>query len=246
MNTPQAKFILQGYRPNGADAGDATFGDALEQTRHDLVLRDWFAREQSFDGVISAKLNEVQSPAGLREAILAGARVTASGTPRRSWWHQPVWMAAAASIAVIGAVTLALWPKPAVADSPFNEFVLKDARHGETHGGRGEAAGALQTLLSQPATRLGQKLPVDYPTLHATGCRTLSFEGHDLIEVCFKRNGVWFHCYVARCDDFPALAKRVGPTLIERNGMSMVSWADPSNLFVVVSNTGRAALEKLL
>ena len=246
MNTQQAKFILQGYRPNGADAGDATFCDALEQAKHDLLLRDWFAHEQSFDGVISAKLSEVQAPAGLREAILAGARVTASGTARRSWWRQPVWVAMAASIALICAITLALWPKPAAADSSLAEFALADARHSETHGGHGEETGVLQAMLSQPTTRLGDQLPVDFAALRKAGCRTVNFGERDVLEVCFKRNGAWFHCYIAQRGDFPALAAAVAPALVDRNGASIAAWADPSHLYVVVSKTGRAALEKLL
>ncbi len=246
MNTQQAKFILQGYRPDGADAGDATFCDALEQARHDQVLGDWFAREQSFDAVISAKLSEVQAPAGLREAILAGARVTASGTPRRIWWRQPAWLATAASLAVIGTVALALWPKQAVADNALTEFALADARHSETHGGHGRETGALQAMLSQPSTRLGDQLPVDFAALHNAGCRTVSLGEREVLEVCFKRNGAWFHCYIAQRGDFPSLAATTVPALLDRNGASLASWSDPAHLYVVVSETGRTALEKLL
>jgi hypothetical protein len=246
MNTQQAKFILQGYRPDGADAGDATFAEALEQARHDLVLRDWFAREQAFDAAVSAKLGEVQAPAGLREAILAGARVTAPGTSRRSWWHQPAWLAVAAGVALLAATTLALWPKPAVAGGPLLEFALTDARHSETHGGHGVETGVLQAMLSQPTTHLGDGLPVDFATLRRNGCRTVSFEGHDLLEVCFQRDGVWFHCYIAQRGDFSSLAMAAAPALVDRNGASIASWADASHLYVVVSKTGRAALERLL
>ncbi len=246
MNTQQAKFILQGYRPNGADAGDATFCDALEQVRHDQPLGDWFAREQSFDSAISAKLGEVQAPAGLREAILAGARVTASGATRRNWWRQPVWLAMAASIALIGAVTVALWPKQAAAENALAEFALADARHSETHGGRGEETGTLQAMLSQTTTRLGDRLPVDFAALRKAGCRTVNFGEHEVLEVCFKRNGAWFHCYIAQRGDFPALAASVAPALVDRNGAGIASWADPAHLYVVISKTGRGALEKLL
>jgi hypothetical protein len=38
----------------------------------------------------------------------------------------------------------------------------------------------------------------------------------------------------------------VAPALVDRNGTSIVSWSDSSLLYVVVSKTGRAALEKLL
>jgi hypothetical protein len=246
MNNVEAKFILQGYRPNGADAADAMFCAVLEQARHDPALHDWFAREQAFDAAISAKLNQIQAPAGLREAILAGGRVTASETPRRGWWQRPVMMAAAASIALIFAVTAALWPRQAGANTPLFNFALADAMHSEIHGGHGREAGALQALLSEPTTRMGGSLPVDFAALRAAGCRAVGFEGHDVLEVCFKRNGVWFHCYIVRREDFPTLAAVATPTLVDKSGIGIASWTDTAHLFVVVSKKGHSELEKLL
>ena len=244
MNNVEAKFILQGYRPNGADAADETFGAALEQARHDPALHDWFAREQAVDAAISAKLGQIQAPACLREDILAGGRV--SDPPRRSWWQQPTLLAVAASIALIFAMTLALWPKQAAADAALTKFALADAMLSSTHGGHGAEAAALQAMLGEPTTRLGYQLPVNFAALRQAGCRTVSFEGHDVLEVCFKRNGAWFHCYIAQRGDFPALAAAAAPALVDRNGASIASWADTDHLYLVVSKTGRPALEKLL
>jgi hypothetical protein len=246
MNNVEAKFILQGYRPNGADAGDTIFAAALGQTQLDPALRDWFAREQAFDGAISAKLAQIQPPAGLREAILAGGRVTAAETTQRSWWRQPAFMAAAAGIAVLFSLGLALWPKAVAAGTGLAEFALNDSIHDETHGGHGADTGALQAMLSAPTTRLSRGLPVDFAALEKAGCRTLSFEGHAVLEVCFKRDGAMFHCYIARRADFPELAAALSPVLTDRNGASLASWADAAHLFVVVSKTGRAPLERLL
>ena len=243
MNTQQAKFILQGYRPNGADAGDTTFAEALEQVKLDPVLGQWLAREQSLDRAISAKLTEVPAPAGLRESILAGGRV--SDTTQRSWWRHPALMAAAAGFAVLLAAGLALWPKPAAASSALAEFALGDSLGSATHGGHGNETGALQAMLSQPTMRLGNRLPVDFKSLRTAGCRTLNFEGHELLEVCFQRDGAWFHCYIAQRADFPALAA-AAPVLSDRNGASVASWADSSLLYVVVSKTGHTALARLL
>jgi len=245
MNTQQAKFILQGYRPNGADARDATFGAALAQVGKDEALRDWFAREQAFDRAVGAKLDEVQAPAGLREAILAGGRLTAPAGPVRRWWRQPAWMAAAAGIALFFAAGLALWPRSAAADGTLSAFALNDAIHSETHEGHGDASGVLQAELGAPAMRLGGRLPVDFSALSKAGCRSLTFQGHEVLEVCFKRNGAWFHCYIAQRVDFPALAAAVAPVLADRNGSSIASWADSSLVYVVVSKTGRSALERL-
>jgi len=246
MNNVEAKFILQGYRPNGADAADGTFAAALDQTRRDPALGVWFEREQAFDRALSAKLAQIAAPAGLRESILAGGRVTAPAPVARGWWRHPALMAAAAGVAVIFATSLAFWPQRAVASGPLVDFAVSDALNDRTHGGHGPEAGALQAMLREPATRLGASLPVDFATLRKTGCRTMNLEGRDVLEVCFKRNGTWFHCYIARRSDFPALVASARPMLAERNGAGVAAWADATHLYVLVTPGGHAAMEKLL
>ncbi len=246
MNNVEAKFILQGYRPNGADAADETFTTALEQTRRDPALRDWFAREQAFDGAVSAKLNRIQAPAGLREAIMAGGRVTVPVAVRHRWWRHPALLAAAAGVAVIIGTSVGLWPKQAAASSELVEFALNDVLWKTPHDGHGAEAQALQAVLSQPATRLGCSLPVDFVALSKGGCRTMHLEGRDVLEVCFKRDGTWFHCYIAQRHDFPLLRRPSGPSFAAKGGASVASWSDTSRLYVLVTKSGPAALEKLL
>jgi hypothetical protein len=243
MNNAEAKFILQGYRPNGTDAGDATFCAAMEQAEKDPALSQWFARQQAFDSAVGDKLAQVAPPADLRAAILAGGRVTAAGAPRRAWWAHPAWMAAAASVAILLAGALALWPRSAVA---FDQFALADAKNSATHGGHGHETNEMQAVLNNPAVPLTGKLPIDYATLHDKGCRMVRFQGHDVLEICFNRNGVWFHCYIARAADFPRLAVNAAPTLVELGTAALASWTDGENILVVVSKTGRKDLEALL
>ncbi|HWA28051.1 MAG TPA: hypothetical protein VG734_20535 [Lacunisphaera sp.] len=242
MNNAEAKFILQGYRPNGTDADDATFTAALEQAKNDPGVAEWFARQRAFDAAISAKLAQIEPPADLRAAILAGGRV--SGEARqRSWWNRPAWMAAAAGIAVMLGAGVVLWPKTAGA---FMEFAVADAKMSAIHGGHGHENNTLQEILNSPDTKLGQKLPINFANLHETGCRTISFRGHDILELCFKRNGVWFHAYFARKTDFPNVAKNTTPVLQDRGSIAIASWTDEEHVIVVVSKTGRRNLEALL
>lgn len=87
MTNGEAKFILTAYRPNGRDAADSLFAEALAQARTDPELRKWFAAQLAFDTSISAKLRELQPPDRLRELILAGVRVSSrAGRPRRRHW----------------------------------------------------------------------------------------------------------------------------------------------------------------
>lgn len=243
MNNAEAKFILQGYRPNGADAGDATFGAALAQAGRDPALGGWFQRQQAFDAAVSAKVSGITPPADLRAAILAGVRVTAATPQPRAWWNQPVWLAAAACLAVMFAAAAALWPKSAVA---LENFAVADAAETSAHGGHGHETGVLQAALSNPSTRLTESLPVDYATLRAQGCRMVRFQDRDVLEICFSRNGVWFHCYIARAEDFPRLAIGAAPTLIERGAMALATWRSGGNLLLVVSPSGLKNLESLL
>jgi len=243
MNNQEAKFILGGYRPGGHDAGDAMFCEALKQAQADPVLGAWFAREQAHDAAVAAKLREIAPPAGLREAILAGARV--SGT-KPAAWRRPVWMAMAASVAVLIGVTAALWPNRAAATAPLTKFAMADALEISKHGGRGAAERELRGDLTEASTRLSGRLPVDFAALAKTGCRTVDVDGQTVLEVCFKRDGTWFHCYIARCGDFPALAAKQGPVFAENGKISAVTWADGAHRFVVAGPAGRETIARLL
>lgn len=245
MNNTEAKFILQGYRPNGADAGDATFVAALEQARRDPGLQDWFNREQAFDTAMGAKLAEIAAPAGLREAILAGGRVTVSERTHR-WWQHPALMAAAACLAVASVAMLALFSHPAEAADDFSTLALRDTLYNKSHGGHGAEAGALQAFLMSPKMHLGESLPVDYASLRRSGCRTLNLDGREVLEVCFKRNGTWFHCYIAQRIDFPDVRTNPAPTLSEVKGAGVAAWSDGSHLYAVVTKSGESAFGKLL
>lgn len=243
MNNDEAKFILQGYRPDGTDAGDEAFRTALDQVRHDPALRDWFTREQAFDAAVSAKVNEVPAPAGLREAILAGGRVSRAAASQQPWWRSPAWVAAAAAIAVVIGGSLAFWPTQAEAGTGLAGYVLADAAHAQNHMG-GKGTETLEAMLGDPATRLSRGLPISFEALRKGGCRTITYQGHEVLEVCFNRNGVWFHAYIGRRADFPAVA--AAPSFVDREGLSVASWADQNLVYLVAGKAGRAALEHLL
>jgi hypothetical protein len=243
MNNEEAKFILSGYRPNGADAGDATFCAAIEQTRHDPALGAWFEFEQKFDRLMTAKLGTVRPPEGLRDAILAGAKVSTPGASR-AWWRQPVWYAAAASLGLLLAVaSLLLWPARADARE-LARFAMLDSVHDDQHHGRGDDNVVLQTSLQNPSHHLREGVPVNFTRLTATGCRTLRFAGHDVLEVCFQRNGTWFHCYIVPKAGFRHAD--AAPEFSHLGSVCCATWTDAQNIFVVVGSAGTDALKQLL
>jgi hypothetical protein len=250
MNNTEAKFILNAYRPNGCDAGDVAFSAALDQAKADPALGVWLAREQAHGAAVAAKLREVAPPAGLRDAILTGGRMSGGNVTalpsQRVRWVQPLWLAAAAAVALLLTVSAVIWTKRAPADEPLTSFALNDALETQAHGGHGAATGALQATLSNSSTRLTAALPISFATLRSNGCRTMSVAGRDVLEVCFQRDGNLFHCYIARIEDFPGAPVKAGPSFAQSGSVAAATWSDGSHRIVVASVAGRAAVQRLL
>ncbi|MEI7928288.1 MAG: hypothetical protein WCH40_07030 [Verrucomicrobiales bacterium] len=53
MNKEQARFILHSFRPDGADAADSDFAQALHLAAEDRELGEWLARERARDAEVS-------------------------------------------------------------------------------------------------------------------------------------------------------------------------------------------------
>jgi hypothetical protein len=244
MNNPEARFILDAYRPGGRDADDATFSAALAQAKADPALAAWFAREQAHAAAVAAKLRELAPPAGLREAILAGGRVSGGGAAPRLHWTP--WLAVAAAVALLATAGVALWPGRAAAVEPLAQFALADALEPTKHGGHGEMAGALQAMLRNRANRLARGFPVDFSALRRNGCRTVSVAGRDVLEVCFERDGQWFHCYIARVEDFPGPPAAGSPLFARTGKVSAAIWTDGPHRIVLASTAGLDAIKRLL
>jgi hypothetical protein len=242
VDNNEAKFILEAYRPNGADAASPVFEAALTQAQHDPALRNWFEKEQARDRVIAAKLKTVALPPGLRESILTGARFTSR--QRRSWFS-PLRLGLAASLVLV-ATLAAVWRYRTVQlDMPaIMAAVADDAAHEERHGSKGASVDRLASMLANPSVHLSAPMPVDLAKMKAEGCRTLSVGRREILELCFERNGGVFHLYVMQRPR--TLDTRDGVRFTDQQGIRSMAWADTEHLYVVATTQGEAALKALL
>ncbi len=248
MKTPDAKFLLRACRPDGRDSADPLFVEALAQARTDPLLQSWLAREQAVDAAIAARLATIAPPAGLRDAILVGARAS---RPRRVWWQNPLWLAAAACLAV----TLSLFtlrsgstakPAASVANA-FAALALHDlAADGADHLGHTPGLVWLEDRLADPAHPVTAVLAgFGITQLAPGGCREFSASGHQVFELCFARDGKMYHLYMASRADFPAAA---GPTPVidTQAALAAATWSDTNNIYAVVTAAGADALRNIL
>ncbi len=238
MNNQEAKFRLSAYRPSGDDASDPAMNEALEQARRDPALGAWLERERGFDAAVAAKLSGVTPPPGLRAAILSGSRVSA----RRQWWRSPAWMALAACLAVVaGGGLFALRLRSGGVPDGLVALALQDMVHGH-HEGLTAALEPFQKPLASPSAALDRGMPFDSSKLGAADCRSLSFHGHKVFELCFLRGGLVFHLYVMPLEG----SRASGPVYSTADGLSTAAWTDASHAYVLATKLGISALEKVI
>lgn len=243
MNDHEAKFLLHAFRPDGSDAQDPIFADALAHAKTSPALREWLDRETSFDRHLAARLREVPPPAGLREAILAGGRASRR---RRAWWQNAVWPALAASV-VLALLVFAGMRHTGPTAPEFAEFALHElATAGTRHVGSGPGGAALQTRLTASALPLPAHTTLDPEELRRAGCHTVNFAGHEVFEICFERDGATFHLYAARATDLATGAAIARAQVISKGNFAATAWKDGQFAYALVTDGGIAALRRVI
>jgi len=246
MKPDEAKLILRAHRADGRyRTDDPLFAEALAETARDPALAAWFTREQAVDAAVAHKIDGIQPPAGLRESILVGAR--ASRLKRRGW-RQPLWLAAAAALMLailLPAVLQRRGPAP-VGATAFGEFTL--AHLATAHEGHASSPGllAMAAALALAPQPLSTSITIDFDELRAVGCQTVRVFGHEVVEICFERQGTWYHLYVMRRDPRSGDRPGAAPMLLERGGAAAAVWSSADSVYSLVTDTGAAALRSLL
>jgi hypothetical protein len=208
------------------------------------MLGSWFERSRAHDSAIARKLREIAPPAGLRDAILAGVRVSG---PRKAEWLGRAWIAGLAAAAALAVVIVSMKApvRPGASGTDFAGFAINDmltARHGST----GEPAGALVAELQTSGSRMPGAEAIDFERLRDTGCRSISFAGRQVVEVCFVRDGTQFHFYVSRREGPQGGSGAGGPSLIAQAAGAAAVWSDASYDYALASTAGAEALRRLL
>jgi hypothetical protein len=241
MNNQEAKFILGAYRSDGQDAGDPIFADALAQAARDPELGAWLERQRKFDTALAGKLRDIIPPAELRAAILAGGRAS---QPRRRWWRNPLWLAAAAVIAVAAIVNVSISPASSRHDaSALATFALTDLEKAhDQHVGYPAGFETLQAALGSAQLPLTSELGryVDLDELRRKNCRSVRVAGRDVFEICFQRNGTWFHLFAAERTNQSRDSGGGKPLIMSQGEYTAAAWSDSQRVYALVAASSEA------
>lgn len=245
MTNEEAKFILSAYRPDGDDATDACFAEAIAQAARDPELAEWFKQERRFDSAMSDAFLAVPLPRDLRAKILAGGEVS----------RPPVWpkrrtaLALAAGIVFLAALTgvwlkrassLDNWQRDALAIIPMfgsgvEHFDLEN-----------NDPVVLQRWLQKQNAPAPAVMPVALQSLSSLGCKTIDSHGHAVSIICFRmRNGGFIHLVVTerRTLSRPPPAE---PRFVREDGWMTASWSANGQACMLATKGSESELRDVL
>lgn len=244
MNTQEAKFILQAYRPGGEDANDPQFAEALAQVKLDPELAKWFLEQLAFDSAASRAIKEVKTPQHLRQSILAGRRVI-EPTFR---WQQPVWWAMAAAILVVLGIA-GFWFQSNRDSAQFASYRTEMTRTSEAHGNHVEYEmndqAKIEAYLTSHGVDTNYVLPASLRNLAGMGCRVVDWNGNKVSMICYWLQGTnHVDLFVAEKSLFKGAIPSDKPQFVTTGKNAIASWGHADKVYLLVGH--HQVNEKLL
>ena len=246
ITNESAKFVLNAYRPNGADAQDPVFRVALEQAARDPELAAWFKEQRSFDSLIADKLAEIQPPANLYSAILAGI---ANRSPIRRFNLRPL-LALAAVLILSGAILLPFYLERHSRSKSIEQYqranltMLSSAPAPNLDLVTAEFARTQEYLAEMNAPCI-PFLPGSLLDLPTAGCKTLHWKGQEISLTCFRLpSGELLHVFVI--DEKAFRSFNVGDKFREMDGWHFKCQRRAGMLLMFVSRASMAEIEQFI
>ncbi len=247
MNAEEAKLIAQCRRPCGRDDSDPVISEALECLRGDEALMAFVAKESELDAAIAGCLRSCEPPADLRQKILLGARV--ARVPR--WYQRPVWLAAAAAVAVALPLAVKFWPgsqAPIFASISLSDFQIATTKK-LNDGPKLQRMGNIDEVREHIAGHSKMKsVPVPESLCHcpggAVGCEVFYWNGQEVTLICFNagRTGT-VHLFTV---DASALDFRPhDPVYSPVNGWHTRTWINGGKLLMLAGSEKQATAKDL-
>ncbi len=237
MNTQEAKFILQAYRPNGEDAADPQFAEALQLVKVDPELAKWFTEQLAFDAAASRALKQVKAPAHLRQSILAGRHVIEP----EFWWKRPaVWAMAAALLFFLGLGGFWLATRESAQFAGFRKEMMVAADNADMSkhlGLKTNNLAQMEAWLAANGVQTNYVLPAGLRGMPGMGCQVLDWNGGKVSMICFVLDGKnHVDLFIAKKADFNEAVPGEKPRFVSSGNDMTASWSEAGKVYVLVGH----------
>ncbi len=179
MTREEAQQILWLYRGD-IDAEDPAFAEALRTAERDPQLALWLKDHVATYATVRARLKTAPVPAGLTRRILSAQPL--------AWWRQPAYQLAASLfiLAALGIFWLSRPAKEATLDE-YRRFTARVVTGHYAMGLESADAEAVRRFLEANQAPSDFALPKTLQQERLLGCAALSWDGHPVSLLCFRR-----------------------------------------------------------
>ena len=246
MTNEAAKFVLNTYRPNGADAQDPTFRAALDQAARDPDLAAWFKEQRSFDSLLAAKLSEIQPPQNLYSAIVAGMDPR---SPIRRFAMGPI-LALAAVIVLSGTILLPMYMEHQTKLALIRQYqeanltMLSSPGFPQLDLVTNDFSRTQEYLAQMKAPRIPH-LPGALLGLPTAGCKAFYWNNQELSLTCFRLpSGELLHVFVIDENAFHSM--KIEDSFREMDGWHVKFERHGGMLLMFVSHAPMAEIKQYI
>lgn len=239
MTRDEAKQILWLYR-EGADATDPAFAEALQEAKRDPQLARWLKDHLATYATIRAQLQAAPVPSGLTRKILAARPIP--------WWRQPAYRLAA-SLFILAALSIFWLTRPSSTEATLDEYRRFTARvvTGKyAMGLESSDPAAVQRFLVANQAPSDFALPPTLATERLLGCAALSWDGHPISLLCFRRQpgpgapDLWLFITDRTTLPTPPTA----PQFAAVPPVATVGWSSAGKIYLLASRDEPPALQR--
>lgn len=244
MNNQEARLILNAYRPNGRDASDPMFAEALEQARHDPELQKWFADETALNTRLQARLESaIPVPPGLKSNLLA-LRKTVRPTP---WYFRPMNLAAAAAVLLVTAIILVVLPQKPGSLASFREAMARRSLQMQGHiVFESHQIADIRQWLQSRGVAANFVLPAMLQSGTPQGCRVVDWNGHKATMVCFMLEGnQHMDLFVMDRSGLPDFPPNASPQFAKTDGLMTAMWSNGQKVYLLTAANKEQLLKVL-
>lgn len=251
MDNATAKQILSAYRPNGEDARDPVFREALAQCENDPAMKAWFADQRAFDERIASALSNIPTPESGKRTILALAQTEVSPTTTQQrvtfWQRRSSWLALAAALAIVG-MTARLIPTtaPTITASTNDESLSNMASRAMPLEFKHSETSRILDWLKERGADVPNQLASKIIFSPAAGCRIFKTpQGGAISLICLEVEQQLVHVFIY---DSVAAEHYQGPldNWWREDGYNLITTARSGQLVAFATRADRDAVAHLL
>ncbi len=247
MTEDEARLILQSCRPGKLDQGDPHFAEPLREVERNPALARWFEEEQAFDRAVTAQLEGLPAPFGLKTRILARMN-PATAAPGARRWSLVTALASVAALLFLCAQIVSLFRTTPAESGTMPDYVremVSFVRLDPPLEMASHDLGAIRGWLGQAA--LPTQVPPRLAALDPLGCRILSFRGYNVALICFQRTpGRLAHLFVVDRAALPKIEPGEKPIFTSSGEWMTACWVEGDKVYMIAVQGDRGTVEAYL